>query len=115
VRRNRASLATGVYQGAVRARDRRLVAAERATAPRDSSEDAADRERRQHNRTTAWGWRSVIVGLLVIFGSIVISLVNGRLGPLVLNDAELVPVLGLVLTIVGLLVVLQELVGDLIS
>jgi len=57
----------------------------------------------------------VIVGLLVIFGSIVISLVNVRLGPLVLNDAELVPVLGLVLTIVGLLVVLQELVGDLIS
>ena len=57
----------------------------------------------------------MIVGLLVIFGSIVISLVNVRLGPLVLNDAELVPVLGLVLTIVGLLVVLQELVGDLIS
>ncbi len=56
----------------------------------------------------AWAWTSVIVGVLLMGGSLVPSLLNGQRWPIVLGDAELIPVFGMILFVVGLLVVIQE-------
>jgi hypothetical protein len=41
-------------------------------------------------------------------GSLVPSLLNGQHGPIVLGDAEVLPVFGMILFVLGLLVVIQE-------
>ncbi len=44
----------------------------------------------------AWAWTSVIVGVLLMGGSLVPSLLNGQRWPIVLGDAELIPVFGMI-------------------
>ena len=67
--------------------------------PRNEN-DLADREWRRRSRTMGWAWIAVIVGLLLMVGSIVPSLAHGqgvRTG-IVLGDAEVVPVFGMVVS-----------------
>ena len=50
----------------------------------------------------------MVVGAFLMVGSLVPSLLNGQHGPIVLGDAEVLPVFGMILFVLGLLVVIQE-------
>src|SRR5207247_3352913 len=73
----------------------RPMSNEPAGAPNDRH-DRADREWSRRSRAMGWAWIAVVVGLLLMVGSIVPSLANGlrvRTG-IVLGDAEVVAVFG---------------------
>ena len=75
--------------------------------------DPAEREWRRRSRVAGWAWVVTIVGVLMMIGSIVPAMANAqgfRTG-IVLGDAEVVPVFGMVLFVMGILVLLQEWTG----
>lgn len=82
---------------------------ESAGAPKDQR-DAAEREWLRRSNATTWAWFAVIVGALLMVGSLLPSFLNGQggRGGIVLNDAEVIPVFGAVILVLGLLVIIQE-------
>ena len=63
----------------------------------------------QANGTSTWASVAVVVGLLLMVGSIIPSLLaHGSGAPIVLGDAEVIPVTGMVILVLGFLVLLQE-------
>jgi hypothetical protein len=48
------------------------------------------------------------LGILLVAGSLVPWLLNGEHGPIMLGYAELVPVFGMILCVVGRLVIMQQ-------
>jgi hypothetical protein len=57
-----------------------------------------------------WAWTAVIVGLLLVVASLVSSLAHGQgvQSGIILNDAEVIPVTGILIFALGFLVLLQE-------
>ena len=70
--------------------------------------DQREQEWRRRSRTTAWAGTSVVLGVMLMIGSLLPPIANGQRAPFVLGDAELVPVFGLILFVLGLLVIMQE-------
>lgn len=85
---------------------------DRARAPQEPN-DLAEREWRRRSRVTGWAWVATILGVLLMIGSIVPSLVHGQNGGsgIVLGDAEVVTVFGMVIFVMGVLVLFQEWMG----
>jgi hypothetical protein len=76
--------------------------------PRPSVDPPAEPRAHHANGTSTWVWIATLGGLFLMVASIVPSMAAHPGAPVVLGDAEVVPVFGMVMFVIGLLVLLQE-------
>ena len=81
----------------------------RADPPGLRADPPAQPRARQAKTTSTWAWVAVLAGLFLVVASLIPSFLDRgvRLG-IVLGDAEVVPVTGMVVFVLGALVLLQE-------
>ena len=76
--------------------------------PRPSVDPPGEPPAHYANGTGTWAWTATLGGLFLMVASIVPSMAAHPGAPVVLGDAEVVPVFGMVMFVMGLLVLLQE-------